>query len=281
MNNQLLPKLIKIASVKKLSDNTKLFSLTNVTKNEANFRFVPGQFVMAGIPNFGEGAFDICSNPLKPEKLEIAVRAVGELTYKMHTLKKGDLMSIRGPYGNGIPHIERLPQKNIVFIGGGSGFVTSRAFIYKFIKDQLYKTREMQIYYGVKQANSILFKNEFKNWEKYGIESFIALENKKNEKSAKNCYRYIGLVTDLLDKFKPVSNATYIMCGPPIMYKYIIKKLEKLKIEPKDIYIFLERRMYCGVGVCQHCAIGPYYVCKDGPVFRYDLIKDIPKVLSC
>ena len=279
MNNHLLPKLAIISSVKKSSGDSLLYTLHY--KNNAKFDFIPGQFIMAGVVGYGEAPFDICSDPTQNKKFQISVRACGSLTNKMHTLKKGDILTVRGPYGNGLPHIEKLPKKNIVFVGGGCGFVTSRAFILKFIKDKLYKDRKMQLFYGVKSDDLILFKNDFKNWHKNEIDLFVALEKGTDTPICKDdtCKFAKGMVTDLFTKYKPLIDATYIMCGPPIMYKFVIAKLLELGVMPEDIYISLERRMHCGLGVCQHCAIGPYYVCKDGPVFRYDKIKDIPDVL--
>ena len=85
-----------------------------------------------------------------------------------------------------------------------------------------------------------------------------------------------GVITEILKQAKISKESVAVICGPPVMYKFVIAELKKKKFKDEDIYLSLERRMYCGVGVCQHCAIGPYYVCKDGPVFSWAQLKSIP-----
>ncbi len=280
MNNHLLAELAVITRLRPSAKDSKLFTVK--FKNRKSFEFIPGQFMMVGLPGFGEAPFDICGDPGKTDYFELSVRSVGDLTRKLNALKKGDQITVRGPYGNGLPHMEKLTNKNIVFVGGGCGFVTARSFVYKFIGDQLYKDRSMQLYCGVRSWDQILFQDEFASWKKKGIEINLAIEDYKKNQNKNLCKVFScvpGRLTDLLDKIVPEKQSTAILCGPPVMYKFVIKKLKKLKFRNEDIYLSLERRMHCGLGICQHCAIGPYYVCKDGPVFRYDRIKRIPGVL--
>lgn len=225
---------VKILNIQDLNYNTKLFTL------DINFDFRPGQFVIAGLPGFGEAAFSL------PAKNQLAIRKIGTVTKALHQLKIGDQIYCRGPYGKGC-----WPKtKKTLIIVGGCGIISLRPFLNE--KDNI-------IFYGVKAKKDLLFKDEHKNWPNL----YVSVEPK--------------MITDLFDDIEISSNIeTAFLCGPPIMYKFVIQKLKKLKIKEKNIYLSLERRISCGIGVCQHCAIGNYYVCKDGPVFSLSQLKKQP-----
>lgn len=262
--NLYLPKLARIIETKEEADNSAVLTLQ--MKDKSRFKFTPGQFAMVGFPGWGEAPFDICSSPLNDREFEFCIRRVGSLSEKLAGLKKGDEVTIRGPLGNGFKALEDLEPKNILFLGGGCGFVTVRPIIKYIIEKKLYKDRKVQLLYGAREEKNILFKDEQKEWAKY-VDLQIALE--KPPAKFKNYHK--GMITDMFKKVEIPTPASIIMCGPPIMYKFCIKALGK-KCLPKSTYLLMERRMHCGVGVCQHCAIGPYYVCKDGPVFTLDML---------
>lgn len=242
---------IKIIKIKKEGANCKLFRLAK------NFDFKPGQFIMAGIPGFGEAAFSLCAEN------EICVRKVGTVTTQMHRLKEGDKLWVRGPYGRGWPIGNAQKQKskikiqNYLLVGGGLGIAPLRPLI--LMKDKLF-SREVRffIFYGIRQEKDLLFRSEHKKWSNL----YISIEPK--------------MVTDLFDEVKLPKDITAFLCGPPIMYKFVIQKLKEHGIQDENIYLSLERRMHCGLGVCQHCAIGPKYVCIDGPVFSFKEISKYP-----
>ena len=221
---------------------------------------------MLGFPGWGEAPFDICSSPLNDKEFQFCIRRVGNLSKKLGSLKKGDELLVRGPLGNGFKTLEDLEPKNILFLGGGCGFVTVRPIIKYIIEKGLYKDRKVQLLYGARAEESILFKEEQKEWKKY-VDVQVALEN-----PPKGSGKYHkGMITDLFNEIELVSPTSVIMCGPPIMYRFCIQALGD-KCLPRATYLLMERRMHCGVGVCQHCAIGPYYVCKDGPVFTLEML---------
>lgn len=253
---------------KQESTDSRLLRL-KLEKGQSAFNFIHGQFMMVGLPGFGDAPFDICSNPFEKKKyFEVSVRAVGELTNKLHQVKKGEEVLVRGPFGNGFPHLKELGN-NFLMIGGGCGAVTLRSILEE-VADNRYKSKpNMQVFWGCADEATILFKNRLAAWKKISDLIIILEKPGKSWKGDK------GLVTKLFDEKEVLKPSKVIMCGPPIMYKFVIQKLKEHGFADKDIYLSLERRMYCGTGVCQHCAIGPYYVCKDGPVFRYDKIKDI------
>lgn len=238
MENQYKTKPARILSIEELNYNTKLFTL------DLKWKFKPGQFVMAGLPGFGEAAFSL------PDCNQLAIRKTGGLTTVLHNLHAGDKLWVRGPYGKGTwPSLNKATNKKpILAVAGGCGIISMKP---------LFESKNVIIFYGVKQKKDLLFKDEHKNWP--GL--FTAIEPL--------------MVTDLFDKIDlPDKFAGVCFCGPPVMYKFVIEKLKQKNITDKNIYLSLERRMYCGVGICQHCAIGKKYVCKDGPVFRLNEIKE-------
>ncbi|TSC53418.1 MAG: oxidoreductase FAD/NAD(P)-binding domain-containing protein [Parcubacteria group bacterium LiPW_39] len=160
-------------------------------------------------------------------------------------------------------------KKNILIVVGGIGLIPLRSFILG--KDKfLGKNAKIQIFYGAKHPNEMLFRYEYDQWRQKGVDLKLTVD--------KECADWVGcagLVTALFDKFPVLENARAYLCGPPIMYKFVLEKLKAKGFADEDIFLSLERRIYCGIGVCQHCAVGPYYTCKNGPVFRYDQIKNI------
>jgi NAD(P)H-flavin reductase len=265
MYNPYLPQIVKVISNKKVSNDTTLLSL-----QVKNFSFTYLQFVMVGLPGWGESALSIASAPSDKTRLAVAVRKVGLLTEKLQQLKVGDKVTLRGSFGNGLS--EEIIGQDVLLIGGGCGFVPFRSIVLDYVRGKL-KLKSLQTWYGCLNEQTLLFNNELKNWQtKAGLQVIL-------EKPTRSWQGSRGLITKLFDFNKIYSGTKIIMVGPPIMYKFVIKKLLEQKVSEQNIYISLERKMYCGLGVCQHCAIGPYYVCKDGPVFRYDRIKNIPEVI--
>jgi len=268
----------KITFISRQTDNIKLFRFEFTQKVWGyNFNFKPGQFVELSIPGFGEAPFAPCNAP-GTEYLELCVRDVGRLTAKLHEMKIGDKVGIRGPYGQGWPtkvqsskfKVQNDKKKNLLIVVGGLGFIPLRTLILG--KEKFFnKDAKIQIFYGAKTPKEMLFRHEYGRWRDQGMEIRLTVD-----KECPDWVGCVGLVTTLLDKYEIVDNAKALLCGPPVMYKFALAKLKERGFADEDIYLSLERRMHCGVGVCQHCAVGPYYTCKDGPVFAYNIIKDIP-----
>lgn len=265
---------VKIVDIINESANTKRFILTFCNqKIKKVFRFIPGQILEVSLPPYGEAPFAYCSSPLHPEYFEITVRKVGTLTSALHKLKKGDIVGVRGPYGNGWP-INEIKKRNILMIAGGIGLIPFRPLI-KYICEKRNKfSQNIQLFYGAKSQEDLIFKSEYKLWQK-NIDFHITLDKGKPQKIF-NILCNIGLITSLFDKVKVNPNSCALVCGPPIMCKFVVQKLKSLNFKDEDIYLSLERKMECCLGVCEHCAVGPYYVCKDGPVFPWSKIKNIP-----
>jgi len=281
LNNPYLSEPAKIVKITPQTDTVKLFRFEFVQKVWGyNFSFAPGQFIELSIPGCGEAPFAPC-NAAGAKYLELCIRDIGRLTHKLHEMKVGDKVGIRGPYGNGWPIINQKSKiknqngekKNLLIVVGGLGLIPLRTLILG--KDKfLGKDIKVQIFYGARSPQEMLFRYEYAKWRENGIDVKLTID-----KECANWVGCVGLVTTLFDKFPIVENAQAFLCGPPVMYKFVLEKLKQKEVTDQDIYLSLERRMHCGLGVCQHCAVGPYYTCKDGPVFSYEQIKNIPGVI--
>lgn len=273
MINIYQPHKTKIISVIVESLDTKLFRLSFVNKEiQSEFSYLPGQFVQIGLPGWGECPISMASS-INDSNLyfELAIRNVGRLTDKLHQLKKGDTVDIRGPFGNGFD-ADLFAGKPLLLIGGGCGFVPLRPLVNDYLAGRMENTI-LQIFYGCLNEKTMLFKKEYATWN-HKADFDIVLEKPSSKWAGER-----GLVTDLFKSRKVTSNSVAVLVGPPVMYKFVIAELKKRKVKDENIYISLERKMYCGIGVCQHCAIGPYYVCKDGPVFRWSDVKNIEGII--
>lgn len=280
MKNPYLPRAVKITEVLREAPNVKWFKIKFVDNQiQKNFHFWHGQFAMLGLPGLDEAPFDICSNPYKStEYLEFTIRKVGRLTAELIKLKRGDILWLRGPFGKGWPSLHKINKKNLLIVGGGCGFVPLRSVIEE-AAEQFLTNRKLQVFYGCRNTEELLFENRYSFWQKKGVKmNIIFSQEKPNTKTAYGVSCSYGLIAKLFNEVKVVANAAAFLCGPPVMFKSVLEQLQKQGFADEDIYLSLERRMSCGIGICQHCAMGDKYVCKDGPVFRYSEIKDISNI---
>jgi NAD(P)H-flavin reductase len=236
----------------------------------------PGQFVELSVFGIGEAPISVSSSPTKKGSFEICVRKLGNVTTKLHALKPGDQVGIRGPFGNGFD-VDFLKGKNLLFVAGGLGIAPLRS-LFNYVLDNRKKYGHVSLLYGCKEPRELLYKEEM-----------TALKNRPDVefKSAVNWCPdgeawtgSIGVITTLIPQVSFNPEDTYaIICGPPVMYKYVIGDLKARNVSDDHIIVSLERRMKCGVGKCGHCQINEIYVCKDGPVFNYSKIKGVPEAL--
>jgi NAD(P)H-flavin reductase len=197
-------------------------------------------------------------------------------------MKAGDKVGIRGPFGNGFD-VKSFEKKHLLLSSGGLGIVPMRSLIqYVLDPNNRKKYKDITILYGAKQPNALLFLDEIKEWSKvHNVKCEITVDECAESDCWTGC---TGLITTLYPKIKldryDSENTIAVIIGPPVVYKYIIKCLETLGIPDRNIYVSLERRMKCGVGKCGHCQINGIYVCKEGPVFNYNQIKNLPEAFE-
>jgi NAD(P)H-flavin reductase len=276
--NPYLPMPARIGKITIENDERDLKTLRLVLSNEDDGkRFVHecGQFAMLSMTGVGEIPIGIASSPLDKGYVEFTVKRypTGKVTSALHDLAEGDMVGLRGPLGNGFP-MKALRGKNIVVVGGGFAFTTLRATI-RYLLDPKIRGNYGNIFvlYGARNPGELLYKEELKTWQdRSDLTMCVTVD--KGDDSWKG---RVGMVPLVLKELAPsAQNACSIVCGPPIMLKFTIPPLVELGFAPEDILTSLERKMSCGIGKCGRCNVGPYYVCKDGPVFSYATIKDIP-----
>jgi NAD(P)H-flavin reductase len=268
------PELVEIKEIIDETPDIKTFRLKFKDENLQNsFSFKAGQFAEYSVFGEGECTFCIASSPTRPEFLECSFKLAGKVTKAMRKLKIGDTMGLRGPYGNSFP-IEDMKGKNVVFIAGGIGLAPVRCIIWNVL-DLRSEFKDITIIYGARSVSDLVYKYEIQDWQNMpGVKTIVTVDPGGETSDWKG---EIGFVPSIVEKVAPKSeNTIAIICGPPIMIKYTFPVMEKLGFSEDSIITTLENRMKCGLGKCGRCNIGSVYVCKDGPVFTYHRLKELP-----
>ena len=235
--------------------------------------YMPGQFVEVSLAGIGEAPISISSSPTQ-KGLELVVRNVGALTRAIHKLEVGQKLGIRGPYGSTYP-VEQAKGKDLVFICGGIGLVPQRSFI-RYVLDNRKDYGDVKVLVGTKCYDFRLFREELAMWsERKDMTVMETIDE------AHDCWDgNVGVVTTLIPKIESNLPKSLIMvCGPPVMYKFVLMALAEAEVPTENIFVNLERRMKCGVGKCGHCQINNFYVCQDGPVFRFSDLAHVPEAI--
>ncbi len=235
-----------------------------------SFDFIPGQCAMVTLLGKGECFFAISSSPTKKGYLEFSVMKLGKVTDALHELEIDDVLGVRGPYGNGFP-VDEWKGKNILCIGGGIGQAPLRSLI-QYVMDNRKDFGKLDVIYGARSTADLCYMDEFEEMEaRDDVDVHLSID-----KAEDGWKRFVGFVPDNLKRLAPSPKDTIaITCGPPIMIKFVIQALEGLGFTPDQIFTTLEMRMKCGIGKCGRCNIGSLYVCKDGPVFSWEVLKDV------
>ena len=273
-NIDYVPRLATIVKKQPMTAYETLFEIK--LDDGSSLGHKPGQFAEVSVFGIGEAPISISSPPTKKETFEVCVRKLGNVTTKMHSLKVGDKVGIRGPFGTGFD-AEFLKQKDLLFVAGGLGLAPLRS-LFNYVLDNRKDYGQVTLLYGCKEPRELLFADELIALAKRDDVEFKPTVNMcpENESWTGN----IGVITTLIPQVNVDPEKTYaVICGPPIMYKFVIADLKKRNVPDDHIILSLERRMKCGVGKCGHCQINHVYVCKDGPVFNYSKIKGIPEAL--
>jgi len=270
MVNEYVPHLAIVRDVKEETYNTNTYMLEFIDKElENDFSWKPGQFMMLSMLGIGESAISI-SNVDNGCVINATIRNVGNVTSSIFILKKGDFIGMRGPYGTGWS-LDDVKDKDVLIIAGGMGIAPLRGVINHII-DKRKDFDHLEIIYGARTPDDMVFKYEFDKWNKIKNCTLHLTADTVPSENPFECRT--GLVTSCFPLMKTRHrNARAFICGPEIMMRYAAKCLETIGFHDDQIYLSLERRMKCGIGKCGHCQIGLKYVCKDGPVFNYADIK--------
>lgn len=275
MRNLYVPYPAVIKTINEETYDTKTFSLVfQDGKRQQEFRYKPGQFIELSLLGYGESPISIASSPSQIGYIELCVRRVGRVTEALHRLSDNDIVGIRGPFGNGFP-VEQMRNKNLVFIGGGLGLAPLRSLIRTVFANRR-DFGKVTILYGARTPSDLLFRDELAVWgDTDNAEVLVTVDVGSSEWQGN-----VGVVTTLFSKAAiSAQNAVAIICGPTVMFRFVIQELFKIGFAEEAIMLTLERFMKCGIGKCGHCNIGPKYVCLDGPVFSYKELKGLPGAL--
>jgi NAD(P)H-flavin reductase len=240
-----------------------------------SFGHQPGQFIEVSVFGKGEAPISLSSPSTRLGTLEICVRRTGRVTDALFEMGKGSTFHIRGPYGRGFP-IERLKGRKLLLIAGGLGLAPLRSLLL-YALDRRSDFEDIILMYGTNNPDNVLFKYELLGFYDRDDIKYLYSVDRDDEGIWK---QYVGVVTGLFDRATLSPEDTFaVMCGPPIMYRFVLQKLLSLGFPKDHVYMSLERMMKCADGKCGHCAIGDRYCCIDGPVFPYGEIETIKEAI--
>lgn len=267
------PYLPELATIQEVIQETHNIRTLRVTLDDAekmrDFTFRPGQVGQLSVFGVGESTFVINSPPTRKDYLQFSVMRVGEVTQRIHQLNAGDQIGVRAPLGNGFRY-EDMKGKDILFIGGGIGMAPLRTLLLYMI-DNRSDYGDITVIYGARSPKDLCYLYEFEEWRAGNINLVLTVDAEFpgwNER--------VGFVPTVLKEEAPSpKNRLALVCGPPIMIKFVLFGLKELGFEDHQILSTLEKRMKCGIGICGRCNMGSKYVCLDGPVFSYSELREM------
>lgn len=256
---------LRVASVVK--ENHDTFTI-EMGSEEGGERFAPGQFSMLYVYGVGELPISISGDPYETGKLVYTVRSVGKATNSLVNRQPGEVVGVRGPFGTSWP-LEEARGKDVLIVAGGIGLAPLRPAIHHILRNRDDYVRLM-VLYGARSPKDLLYRKQLNEWGKMPDTQVLTTV----DYGGVNWRGYVGVVTTLFRyvRLHP-GRTTAMICGPEIMMRYVIRELEKRGLPESDVYLSMERNMKCAVGFCGHCQLGPYFVCKDGPIFPYTTMR--------
>jgi sulfhydrogenase subunit gamma (sulfur reductase) len=275
-DNPFQPHMARIVRIHKMVEDNHLFTLRFLDDQLARaFRHLPGQFIMLSVPGAGEMPISISSSPSRPGVLELCVRRVGRVTNALYRLHTNDVVGVRGPYGNGYP-LQEMTRNDVLLAAGGLGMAPLRSLLW-YALDHRDQFQNITLMYGAKRPQDMLFREELLGLvDRTDINCLLTVDADPSG----TWENHIGLLPTLFDHARIEPLRTYAaVCGPPVVYKFILRKLLELGFPKNRILMSLERRMKCGIGKCGHCSIGYKYTCLQGPIFTYWDAINLPEMI--
>ncbi|MBR5437537.1 MAG: FAD/NAD(P)-binding protein [Clostridia bacterium] len=267
----LVPLVGVVTDIRQETPDVKTFRV-NAPEGGKLFEHMPGQCAMLSVPGVGEAMFSITSSPTNKEYQEFSIKKCGVLTDYLHDLQVGDEITVRGPYGNAFPVEADLRGKDLLFVAGGIGLAPLRSVI-NYVLDNRENYGKVDILYGSRSADDLVQLKEIQ--EKWmnakDVNVYLTIDRPQEGWDG-----HVGFVPAYLKELELSCDKTVLVCGPPIMIKFVLAALTEMGFSKEQAYTTLELRMKCGVGKCGRCNIGSKYVCKDGPVFRCDEVDELP-----
>jgi len=264
----MVPRVVRVS--RRAPDAPQVWTLELETEAPELDAFAPGQFNMLTVFGVGEVPISVSGNPAAPERLAHTIRAVGPVSTALVGLKPGDPLGLRGPFGRGWP-MDAAEGRDLVIVAGGLGLAPLRPVLYQVVAQRA-RFGRLVLLYGTRSPDDILFRSEIEGWR-----SRLDLDIDITVDHASPSWRgHVGVVTKLIAGAAfDMSRTVAFVCGPEVMMRFAVAALRDAGVADGAIHLSMERNMKCAVGFCGHCQLGPAFVCRDGPVFRYDQVRDL------
>lgn len=264
----MLPRLARVLNRRR--DGPRVWTLDIEEQQAASDDFSPGQFNMLTVFGVGEVPISLSGDPATPHHLVHTIRAVGPVSTALTGLKSGDVVGLRGPYGNGWP-IDKAVGSDVIVVAGGLGLAPLRPALYRLFAERE-RYGNLVLLYGTRSPDEILFRREIERWRRrLDVDIEVTVDH------ALSGWRgHVGVVTTLISHaaFDPLHSIAFV-CGPEVMMRFAIAALRDAGLPDEAIWLSMERNMKCAVGFCGHCQFGTTLVCRDGPVLRYDQVRNL------
>ena len=267
----LIPTIGVITDIRMDTPDVKTFRV--VTPDGVKpFIHKPGQCAMLSIPGIGEAMFSSTSSPTNERFMEFSIKKCGCVTDWLHSAEAGQQVTIRGPYGNAFPVDTEFAGKDMLFIAGGIGLAPLRSVI-NYVRHYRDRYGKVDIVYGARSKDDLVdYREIIEEWmTDDGVNVHLTIDREQEGWDG-----HVGFVPNFVKELNFSTDKTAILCGPPIMIKFTLAGLMDLGFKKEQVYTTLEMRMKCGIGKCGRCNVGSKYICKDGPVFRFDELDELP-----
>ena len=267
----LIPNIGVVTKIRVDTPDVKTFRVVGLDGKKP-FEHIPGQCAMLSIPGVGEALFSITSSPTEEEFVEFSIKKCGCVTQWLHQMEEGQQITLRGPYGNGFPVDTAFAGKDLLFIAGGIGLAPLHSVI-NYCRHYRGRYGRIDIVYGSRSKEDLVdFREILDEWCcEDGINVHLTIDRAQDDWDG-----HVGFVPNYVKELGFTTDKTVVMCGPPIMIKFTLAGLTELGFAKEQIYTTMELKMKCALGKCGRCNIGSKYVCKDGPVFRFDELDALP-----
>ena len=270
-NEELIPRVGVVTQIRQETPDVKTFRVVG-TDGKKLFEHIPGQCAMLSVPGVGEAMISITSSPTVEEYMEFSIKKVGVLTSWLHAMEPGQEILIRGSYGNGFPVDTTFKGRDLLFIAGGIGLAPLHSVI-NYVRAKRDNYGHIDVVYGSRSKEDLVdlaeMQNEWMNEKDMNV--YLTIDREEQGWDG-----HVGFVPNYVQELNFPTSETAIICGPPVMIHFTLQGLQKLGFTNSQVFTTMEMRMKCGIGKCGRCNIGDKYVCKDGPVFSFDELGELP-----
>jgi NAD(P)H-flavin reductase len=230
----------------------------------APFGFEPGQFNMLRVPGIGEVPISISGDPSRPGPVLHTIRDVGAVTHALCALRPGQRAGVRGPYGTSWP-VREAEGGDVVIVAGGIGLPPLRPAIYHVLAHRESYGR-LVLLYGARTPSDLLFTAELDTWRS-GKDVTVEVTV---DTAGRDWHGSVGVVPDLVGRAAfNAGAAVAFTVGPEIMMRFAVRALLAKGVPEDRLFLSMERNMQCAGALCGHCQLGPFLLCRDGPVLGY------------